>query len=87
MHAIERPITAHYEDSDKSTVFGEYFTDHPRTDIHLYYPEEHDDKGAGHNVLKAGHHVLLWRTTLSSQPKKWVTMLLFAQKQMIGSCV
>ena len=36
---VERPITVHYEDSDKSTVFGEFFTCHPSTDI-LYYPEE-----------------------------------------------
>ena len=27
VHVIERPINAHYEDSDKSTVFGEFFTD------------------------------------------------------------
>ena len=32
----ETPITVHYEDSDKGTVFG--------IDI-LYYPEERDDKG------------------------------------------
>ena len=25
MHVIERPITVHYEDSDKGTVFGEFF--------------------------------------------------------------
>ena len=24
VHAIERPITVHYEDSDKNTVFGEF---------------------------------------------------------------
>ena len=24
VHLIERPITVHYEDSDKSTVFGEF---------------------------------------------------------------
>ena len=64
MHVIERPITVHYEDTDKSTVFG-VFTDHPSTDI-LYYPEERDDKG---ELIKAGHHVLLRRTTLLSQPK------------------
>ena len=44
VHVIERPITVHYEDSDKATVFGEFFTDRPSTDI-LYYPEERDDKG------------------------------------------
>ena len=44
VHIIERPITVYYEDSDKATVFGELFTDHPSTDI-LYYPEERDDKG------------------------------------------
>ena len=43
VHVIERPITIHYEDSDKDTVFGEFFTDRPSTDI-LYYPEERDDK-------------------------------------------
>ena len=36
VHVIQRPITFHYEDSDKGTVFG--------IDI-LYYPEERDDKG------------------------------------------
>ena len=44
VHVIERPITVHYEDSDKGTVFGEFFTDRPSIDI-LYYPEERDDKG------------------------------------------
>ena len=46
----------------------------------LYYPEERDDKG---ELIKAGHYVLLRRTTLLSQPEYekvilWVTMLLFA---------
>ena len=40
-------------------------TDRPGTDI-LYYPEERDDKG---ELIKDGHHVLLRRTTLLSQPK------------------
>ena len=65
VHVIERPITVHYEDSDKITVVGEFLTDRPSTDI-LYYPEERDDKG---ELIKAGHHVLLRRTTLLSQPK------------------
>ena len=43
VHVIERPITVHYEDSDKGTVFREFFTDRPGTDI-LYYSEERDDK-------------------------------------------
>ena len=43
VHIIERPITVYREDSDKGTVFGEFFTDRPSTDI-LYYPEERDDK-------------------------------------------
>ena len=55
MHAIERPITIHYEDSDKGTVFGGFFTDPPSIDI-LYYLEERDDKG---DLIKAGHYVLL----------------------------
>ena len=55
MPYIERPITVHYEDSDKDTVFGEFFTDRPSIDI-LYYPEERDDKG---KLIKAGHYVLL----------------------------
>ena len=29
---IERPITVHYEDSDKGTVFGNFFTDRPSID-------------------------------------------------------
>ena len=64
VHVRERPIIVHYEDSDKGTVFGEVFTDRPSTDI-LYYPEECDDKG---ELTKAGHYVLLRRTTLLSQP-------------------
>ena len=43
VHVIERPITVHYEDSDKGTAFGEFFTDRPSMDI-LYYPEGLDDK-------------------------------------------
>ena len=57
MHVIERPITVHYEDSDKGTVFG--------IDI-LYYPEKRDDKG---ELIKAGHYVLLRIATLLSQPE------------------
>ena len=57
MHFIQRPITVHYEDSDKGTVFG--------IDI-LYYPEERDDKG---ELIKAGHYVLLRRATRLSQPE------------------
>ena len=55
MHVIERPVAVHYEDSDKSTVFGEFFTGRPNTD-NLYYPEKRDDKG---ELIKAAHHVLL----------------------------
>ena len=65
MHIIERQITVHYQDSDKGTVFGEFFTDRPGIDI-LYYPEEHDDKG---ELIKAGHYVLRRRATLLSQPE------------------
>ena len=65
MHVIERSITFHYEDSDKGTVFGEFFADRPSIDI-LYYPEEPDDKG---ELIKAGHYVLLGRATLLSQPE------------------
>ena len=88
MHVVERRITVHYEDSDKDTVFGEFFTGRPSADI-LYYPEERDDKG---ELIKAGHYMLLRRATLLSQPENerfilWVTMLLSAQKQLIGSCV
>ena len=65
MHVIERPITVHYEDSDKGTAFREFFTDRPGIDI-LYYPEERDDKG---ELIKVGHYVLLRRATLLSQPE------------------
>ena len=65
MHVIERPITVHYEDSDKGTLFGEFFTDRPNIDI-LYYPEEPDYKG---ELIKAGHYVWLMRATLLSQPE------------------
>ena len=61
MHVIERPITVHYKDSDKGTVFGNFFADRPGIDI-LYYPEERDDKG---ELRKAGHYVLLRRATYS----------------------
>ena len=64
-HVIERLITVHYEDSDKGTVFGEFFTDRPSIDI-LYYPEERDNKG---EPIKAGHYVLFRRATLLSQPE------------------
>ena len=33
VYVIERPITVHYEDSDKGTVFGEFFIDRPSIDI------------------------------------------------------
>ena len=65
VHVIERPLTVHYEESDKGTVFGEFFTDRPSIDI-LYYPEERDDKG---ELIKAGNYVLLRRATLFSQPE------------------
>ena len=65
MHVIKRSITIHYEDSDKGTVFGEFFTDRPSIDI-LYYPEERDDKG---ELIKAGQYVLLRTATLLRQPK------------------
>ena len=48
VHVIERPITVRYEDSVKGTVFGEFFSDCPGTDI-LYYPEERDNKGEKKN--------------------------------------
>ena len=35
VHVIERPITVHDEDSDKGTVFGEFFTDRPGMDIFI----------------------------------------------------
>ena len=62
MHVIKRPITVLYADSDKGTVFGEFFNYRPGIDI-LYYPEERDDKG---ELIKAGHYVLLRRATLLS---------------------
>ena len=65
VHVIERQITIHYEDSDKGTASGEFFTDAPSIDI-LYYPEERDDKA---ELIKAGHYVLLRRATLLSQPE------------------
>ena len=65
VHVIERPIAVHYQDSDKGTLFGEFFTDRPGIDI-LYYQEESDDEG---KLIKAGHYVLiLRRATLFSQP-------------------
>ena len=65
VYVIERPITVHYEDSDKSTVFGEFFTDRPSTEI-IYYSEERDDKG---ELIKAVHYylVLLCRHVLLNE--------------------
>ena len=67
MHVIERllTITVDIEDSDKGTVFGEFFTDRPNIGI-FYYPEERDDKG---ELIKAGHYMLLSRAALLSQPE------------------
>ena len=65
VHVIEIPITVHYEDSDKGTVFGDFFTDRPGIDV-VHYPEERNDKG---ELIKAGHYVLLTRATLLSQPE------------------
>ena len=42
VHAMERPITVYCEDSDKGSVFGEFFTDCSCTGI-LYCPEKRDD--------------------------------------------
>ena len=71
---IEKPITNHYEDSDKGTVFGEFFTDRPGIDI-LHYPKERDDKGG---LIKVGHYV--WYTSLSSQPEN-------EKFDLLGDCV
>ena len=65
VHVIERPITFHYEHSDKGTVFGELFA------LALIFfiiqlAEEREDKG---ELIKAGHSVLLSRATLLSQPE------------------
>ena len=35
VHVIERLITVHYEDSEKGTLFGEFFTDRPSIDIFI----------------------------------------------------
>ena len=88
VHVKETPITVQYEDLDKDTVFGEFFTDCPSIDI-LYYPEECDDKG---ELIKAGHYVLLSRATLLSQPENEKAYSLgdyvaVPSKTMIGSCV
>ena len=64
VHVIERPITVHYEDSDKGTVFGEFFTDRPNIDIFII--QERDDK---RELIKDEHYVLLRRATLLSQPE------------------
>ena len=65
VHVTERPITVRNEDSDKGTVFGEFFTDLPIVYI-LYYPEERDDKG---ELIQAGYYMLLRRAALLSQPE------------------
>ena len=61
VHVIERPITVHYEDSDKGIVFEEIFTDGPSIDI-LQYPEVRNNKG---ELIRTGHYVLLRRATYS----------------------
>ena len=68
---LERPITVHYEDSDKGTVFGEFFTDRSSIDI-VYYPEERDDKG---QLMKTEHYVILRRVTLSQPENEKVYFL------------
>ena len=35
VHVTERPITVHYEDSDKGTVFRQFFTDRPSLNIFI----------------------------------------------------
>ena len=35
VHVIERPIIVPYEDSDKGTVLGEFFTDRPSIEIFI----------------------------------------------------
>ena len=35
VHVIERPITFHYEESDKGTILGEFFADRPSIDIFI----------------------------------------------------
>ena len=65
VHVKERPVTVHYEDSDKGTVFGDFFTNRPGIDI-LNYPGERDNKG---ELIKAGRYVLLRRATRLSQPE------------------
>ena len=65
VHVIERPITFHYEHSDKGTVFGERFA------LALIFfiiqlAEGREDKG---ELIKVGHYVLLSRATLLSQPE------------------
>ena len=62
VHVIESPITVHYEDSDKDTVFEKFFTDRPSMSIHSLLFRERDDKG---ELVKAGHYVLLRRATYS----------------------
>ena len=65
MHVIERPITVHYEDSDKGTVFGEVLLIALASTFFIS-TKERDDKG---ELIKAGHYVLLRRATLLSQPE------------------
>ena len=67
VHVIpDRPITTHYEDSDKGTIFGGFVTFFFYIfgrDI-LYYPEERDNK---RELINAGHYVLLRRATMLNQ--------------------
>ena len=37
VHVVKKPITVCYEDSDKGTVFGEFFTDRPSIDIFIIH--------------------------------------------------
>ena len=82
VHVIETPITVHYEDSDKVTVFGEFFTDRPSIDIFIIHK-----KVTTNYVLlrRATQHC--WVNLIMERFILWVTMLLFAQKQLTGSCV
>ena len=74
VHARKRPVTVHCEDLDKGTVFGEFLLIALAQTFFIIQK----------NVTTLQHcrvNLKMKRSIL------WVTMLLFAQKQMIGSCV
>ena len=102
VHAIERTITVHCEDSDIGTVFGEFFIERTITvhcedsDIGTVFGEFFNDCSSTDILYypeKRDDITCYLREQHCSVNRKmktfllWVTMLPLILKQMIGSCM